>query len=73
MKNINQKVLSTVIAVGAIASIPNAAKAQYYPTNPYNPSTTTYYPQSSYPSYEERIRASERRHQQQLDLIWGNY
>ena len=71
MKNSNQKFLSTVIAVSAIASIPTAVKAQYYPDNgtSYYPSTT----QQSYPSFEERMRTSEQRHQQQLDLIWGDY
>ena len=31
--NINRRTLSTIIALGAIAAIPNTAKAQYYPNN----------------------------------------
>ena len=72
MNNINYKALSTLLVLSAIAAIPSAAKAQYYPSYPStNSNSNIYLPQSPYPSYEERIRASEQRHQQALDMIWG--
>ncbi len=65
MKNLNQKVLSTLIAITAVVGMSNAEKAQYFP------STETYNPNQTYQSdYQERMNTQDRRHQQYLDLIW---
>jgi hypothetical protein len=75
MKSIKNTALLGLIACSAIALIPEAAKAQYYPSYPtYYPS----YPSNIYPtlsnfSYQERINTMDRNHQQVIDLIRGDY
>lgn len=59
-----------VIAATAITVIPSVAKAQYY--NPYSAGgvNSNPYGQNSYPSYQERMRQSDRQHQQYIQSIW---
>ena len=75
MTKIDKKILFTLITATAIVGIPATAKAQYYnyyPTYPSYPSIgTTNYPNLVHqPSYQERIEAQDRRHQQFIDSIY---
>ena len=62
---LNHKILSILIAVGAVSGIASAAKAQYYPST-----GSSYDYNQSYQDYQQRMNASEQRHRQFLNTIW---
>ena len=62
---LNYKILSILIAIGAVSGITSAAKAQYYPST-----GSSYDYDQSYQDYQQRMNESEQRHKQILDTIW---